>query len=60
MPKAVTKRKEVNGKSDEEVTSRRGRFPRGTTVVKLPVVALVVTPEAALHACVSTPLSIET
>jgi hypothetical protein len=60
MPKAAAKCKEVNGKSDEEVTSCRGRFPRGTTVAELPVVPLVVTPEVASHAHVSTPSSIET
>ena len=60
MPKTVVKRKEVNGKSDEEVTSRRGRFPRGTAAAELPVAALVVTPEAASHARVSTPSSIKT
>jgi len=61
MPKAATKHKKVNGKSDEEVPSpRRGCFPRGTVAAELPVVTLVVTPEATLHACVSTPSSIET
>ena len=62
MPKAATKRKKVNGKSDEEVPSppQRGRFPRGTVAAELPVVTLVVTPEAASHARVSTPSSIET
>jgi hypothetical protein len=60
MPKTVVKRKEVNGKSDEEVTSRRGFFPRGTAAAELPVVALVVTPEAASHARVSTPSSVKT
>jgi hypothetical protein len=60
MPKTVVKRKEVNGKSDEEVTSRRGRFTRGTAAAELPVAALVVTPEAASHARVSTPSSIKT
>ena len=60
MPMTAAKRKEVNGKSDGEVTSRRGCFPRGMAAAELPVVPLVVTPEAALHARVSTPLSIET
>ena len=61
MTKTATKRKKVNGKSDEEVPSpRRGRFPRGTVAAELPVVTLVVMPEAASHARVSTPLSIET
>jgi len=61
MPKAATKRKKVNGKSDEEVPSpRRARFRRGMVAAELPVVTLVVMPEAALHASVSTPSSIET
>ena len=59
MPKATTKRKKVNGKSDEEGTFRRGRFPRGTATAELPVVPLVVSPEAASHACVLTPSLIE-
>ena len=61
MPKTATKRKKVNGKSDEEVPSPcRGRFPRRTLAAELPVVTLVVMPEAASHARVSTPSSIET
>ncbi len=60
MPKTTAKRKEVNSKSDEEMTSRGGRFPRGTAAAELPVVPLVVSLEAALHARVSTPSSIET
>ena len=61
MTKTATKRKKVNGKSDEEVPSpRRGCFPRGTMVAEWPVVTLVVTPEAASHSRVLTPLSIET
>jgi hypothetical protein len=60
MPKTAAKRKEVNGESNEEVTSRRGRFPRGTAAAELPVVPLVVMPESASHARVSTPSSIET
>ena len=75
MPKAATKRNKVNGKSDEEGTFHRGRFvngksdeegtfhrgrfPCGTAMAELPVVPLVVSPEAALHACVSTLLSIK-
>jgi len=59
MPKAALKRKKVNGKSDEEGTFHRGRFPRGTAMAELPVVPLVVSPEAPLHARVSTPSSIE-
>ena len=59
MPKATIKRKEVNGKSDEEGTTCRGRFPHGTTAAELPVVPLVVMPEAVLRARVSTPSSIE-
>jgi hypothetical protein len=59
MPKA-TKRKKVNGKSVEEGTFCRGRFPRGTATAEMPVVPLVVSPEAASHAPrVSTPSSIE-
>jgi hypothetical protein len=42
------------------VTSRRGRFPRGTAAAELPVVPLVVMPESASHARVSTPSSIKT
>ncbi len=60
MPKTAAKRKEVNGKSDEEMTSRGGRFPRGTAAAELPVVPLVVSLEAASHARVSTPSLIET
>ena len=60
MPKTAAKRKEVNGESNEEVASRRGRFPRGTAAVESPVVPLVVMPESASHARVSTPSSIET
>ena len=60
MPKTAAKRKEVNGESNEEVASRRGRFPRGTAAAELPVVPLVVMPESASHARVSTPSSIET
>ena len=60
MPKTAAKRKEVNGKSDEEMTSRGGRFPRGMAAAELPVVPLVVSLEAASHARVSTPSSIET
>ncbi len=57
MAKTAAKQKEVNGKSDEKVPSRRGRFPRGTAATGLPVVTLVVTPEAASHARVLTPAS---
>jgi len=39
---------------------RRGRFPRGAVAAELPVVTLVVMPEAASHARVSTPSWIET
>jgi hypothetical protein len=60
MAKTAAKRKEVNGKSDEKEPSCRGRFPRGTAAAVLPVVTLVVMPEAASHACVSTPLLMET
>ena len=60
MPKTAAKRKEVNGESNEEVASRRGCFPRGTAAAELPVVPLVVMPESASHARVSTPSSIET
>ena len=60
MPKTAAKRKEVNGESNEEVASRRGRFPRGTAAAESPVVPLVVMPESALHARVSTPSLIET
>jgi hypothetical protein len=60
MGKTAIKRKEVNGKSDEKEASCRDRFPRGTAAVGLPVVTLVVTPEAALHGRVSTPSSMET
>ncbi len=60
MAKTAAKRKEVNGKSDEKEPSHRGRFPRGTAAAGLPVVTLVVTPEAASHARMSTPSSMET
>jgi len=62
MPKVTTKRKHVNGKSVEEAPSppRRSCIPRGTVAAELPVVTLVVMPEAASHARVSTPSSIET
>ncbi len=60
MPKTAPKRKEVNGKSDEEMTSRGGCFPRGTAAAELLVVPLVVLLEAASHARVSTPSLIET
>jgi hypothetical protein len=60
MPKTAAKRKVDNGKSEEEVKSHRGRYTRGTAAAELPVVPLVVTPEAASHARVSTPSSIET
>jgi len=62
MPKTATKRKKGNGNLVEEVPSppRRSRFPRGMVAAELPVVTLVVMPEAALHARVSTPSSIET
>jgi len=50
MPKVAAKRKQGNGESEEEKISRRVRFPRSTVVAKLPVVSLVVTPEAASHA----------
>ena len=60
MANTAAKRKEVNGKSDEKEASRRDRFPRGTAAAGLPVVTLVVTPEAALHGRVSTPSSMET
>ena len=59
MANVATKRKK-RGKSDHDGTSRRGRSARGTAAAELPVVALIVTPEAASHARVSTPLSIET
>ncbi len=59
MPKVAAKRKQVNGESEEEKNSRRVHFPRSMVVAKLLVVPLVVTPEAASHAHVSTPLSIE-
>ena len=59
MPKVATKRK---GKSAVEAPSppRRSRIPRETVAAELPVVTLVVTPEAASHARVSTSSSIET
>jgi len=60
MPKTAAKHKEVNGESNEEVASRRGRFPRGTAAAELPVVPLVVMPESASQARVSTPSLIET
>ena len=60
MPKPASKRKVVNGKSEEEVPFCKNCFPRGTAAAELPVVPLVVTPEAASHGRVSTPLSIET
>jgi len=58
MPKVATKRK---GKSGEKAPSppRRRCIPRETVAAELPVATLVVTPEAALHARVSTPSSIE-
>jgi hypothetical protein len=54
MPKPVAKRKEGNGKSKEKENSCRVRFLQGTTVVELPEVPLVVTPEA-VNARASTP-----
>ncbi len=60
MPKVAVKCKQGNGESEEEKNSRRVCFPRSTVVAKLPVVPLVVMPEAALHARVSTPSLIET
>ena len=60
MPKVAAKCKQGNGESEEEKNSRRVRFPRSTVVAKLLVVPLVVTPEAASHAHVSTPSLIET
>jgi len=62
MPKTATKHKKGNGKSVEEVLSppRRSRSLHGTVALELPVVTLVVTPEAASHTHVSTPSSIET
>ena len=59
MPNAATKRKQVNGKSDQEGKSRRGRFPHGTAAAELSVVPLVVTPDAASRTRVSTPSSLE-
>ena len=60
MPKVAAKRKQGNGESEEETNSCRVCFPRSTVVAKLPVVPLVGRPEAASHAHVSTPSSIET
>jgi hypothetical protein len=62
MPKTATKRKKGNGKSVEEEPSPpcRNRSSSGTVAAEFPVVTLVVTPEAASHARVLTPLSIET
>jgi hypothetical protein len=59
MPKVATKRK---GKSGDETPSPRHRscIPRETVAAEMPVVTLVVTPEAASHARVSTSSSIET
>ncbi len=59
MAKTATKRKGVNGKSDEKEASHRERFPHGTAAAGLPVVILVVMPEAASHGHVSTPLLME-
>jgi hypothetical protein len=59
MPKTVVKRKEVNGKSGHDGTSRRGRYARGTAAAELPEVPLVVTPESASRDRVSTPSSLE-
>jgi hypothetical protein len=59
MPKTVVKRKGANGKSGHDGTSRRGRYARGTAAAELPEVPLVVTPEAASRARVSTPSSLE-
>jgi hypothetical protein len=60
MPKVAAKRKQGSGESEEEKNSRGVCFPLSTVVAKLLVVPLVVTPEAASHACVSTPSLIET
>ncbi len=60
MPKVAAKCKQGNGESEEEKNSRRVSFLRSRVVAKLPVVPLVVTPEAALHARVSTLSLIET
>jgi hypothetical protein len=60
MPKTVVKRKGgVNGKSGHDGTSRRGRYARVTAAAVLPEVPLVVTPESASRARVSTPSSLE-
>ncbi len=59
MPKVAAKCKQGNGESEKEKNSCRVCFPRSTVVAKLPVVPLVVTPEAELHARVLTPSSIE-
>ncbi len=60
MPKLASKCKEGNGELKDEKNPRRVCLTRGTVAAELPVVPLVVTPEAALHACVSTPSLIET
>jgi hypothetical protein len=58
MANVSTKRKK-RGKSDNDGTSPQGRYARGTAVVELPEVPLVVMPEAASRGCVSTPSSLE-
>jgi hypothetical protein len=57
MPRPTAKRKEGNGKSTDEENSHRVCFPRGTKVVELPEVPLVVMPEA-MNARASTPSTI--
>ena len=60
MPKVATKRKGKSGDETPPSPCHRCRIPCKTVAAEMPVVTLVVTPEAASHARVSTPLSIET
>jgi hypothetical protein len=60
MPKLASKHKDGNGELKDKKNPHRVCLTRGTVAAELPVVPLVVTPEAASHARVSTPSSIET
>ena len=59
MPKVAAKRKGKSGDETPPSPRHRRRIPRETVAAEMPVVTLVVTPEAASHARVSTSSSIE-
>ena len=60
MPKVATNRKGKSGDETPPSPCHRCRIPCKTVAAEMPVVTLVVTPEAASHARVSTSSSIET